>query len=102
MVHIKRKPVPVEGNQDEGIQLWAEAQWREADIIIRRVKESVQIIDLERSSTEVETTISSQTTAYSNANSISTETVRPNHKEREVISWNGPNDPANPMNWATK
>lgn len=102
MVHVKRKLVPVGGKQDEDIQQWAEAQWVEADIIIRRVRESIQAIDLEKYSADTGTSTSSQATEDSNTNSISPETVRSVHKGLGVITWDGTDDLANPMNWPVK
>jgi hypothetical protein len=101
MVHHEREAVPVEKEQDESVQQWAEAQWEDVDMIIGRVRESILYFDLERYSADFEAT-SSYSTAYSNLNSISPETDRLNHNELEEISWDGPDDQANPMNWPIK
>lgn len=99
VLKMERIGLHMEGNESQDIKQWAASQWEESDISIR----SLDALDLESHSTDIERATSGSIHEIWKA--PTTDQNSDHHKQLvklEMVSWDGPNDPSNPMNWPAR
>jgi hypothetical protein len=96
--------VPTEESEYQNIRQWCAAQWRESSATLRTLRQPIDAVDLERCSADNERPTLSQVSGIWNAGASGRDPTN-YHKtlaKLELINWDGPDDPANPMNWPVR